>query len=223
MAQREYKTVAMPQLLSGRRRRGQSHAEMVAEIVSSVINKQSAAGWSYAGADSFRTMERAGLFGRPREAVYTVLIFERALREARAEPPDLAIPEPERRDERPRDRAQDRVQDRMHDRAHDRLEPAARAPSRRAPPPDPLAAERLNGAGRARRREPDGFSEEDPREPAAAPGRPRPPIGAPDRPLDLERRDVAREQPAASARRRPRFVDDEVDDWEDPPRGRGRR
>lgn len=81
MSRREYKTVAMPQLLKARRRRGQTRAEMVAEIVSLVINKQAGMGWRYVGTDSFRTVERRGLLGGAVETVYTVLVFDREVGE----------------------------------------------------------------------------------------------------------------------------------------------
>ncbi|MEO1293089.1 MAG: hypothetical protein AAFV62_09710 [Pseudomonadota bacterium] len=77
MAELEYKTVAMPQLVRGRRKRRQTRAEMVAELVSTVINKQAAQGWRYAGTDTFTCFERPRLFARRVETVYTVLIFDR--------------------------------------------------------------------------------------------------------------------------------------------------
>ncbi len=96
MSRTEYKTVAMPQLVRGRRRRGQSRGEMIAETLSRVINEQSQSGWSYVGADHFRTIERAGLFRPAEEVVYTVLVFERSApeRRERKEPPLRAEPEP---------------------------------------------------------------------------------------------------------------------------------
>lgn len=73
---REYKTVAMPQRVTARRR-GRSRAETIAEAVSEVINTQARRGWSYVGADTFTAQERSGLFGRWEERAYSVLVFER--------------------------------------------------------------------------------------------------------------------------------------------------
>lgn len=77
MARREYKAVAMPQLVTGPRRRGRGGAELVAETVGKVINAQAARGWVYAGSDSYRAMERPRWWSRPEEVIYTVLLFER--------------------------------------------------------------------------------------------------------------------------------------------------
>lgn len=104
MDRREYKTVALPQLMDGRRRRGQSKAEMIGDIVSGVINQQARAGWRYVGADAYRTMERASLIGGKRETVYTVLIFEKTVPvDGRIEPSlgdDAAIDAPTARGRR---------------------------------------------------------------------------------------------------------------------------
>lgn len=83
---REYKTVAMPQLLPAKRRRGRSAAEAVAEALSGVINAQAQRGWSYVGADTFRAMEKRGLFGGREEVVYTVLVFDREAGSGPVEP-----------------------------------------------------------------------------------------------------------------------------------------
>lgn len=89
MREMEYKTVAMPQLVTGRRRRRQTRAEMIAETMSSVINKQAEAGWSYLRADTFQTFERKSWF-HPREiATYTVLVFARPAAQSEAEKPVL--------------------------------------------------------------------------------------------------------------------------------------
>lgn len=78
----EYKTVAMPQIVRGRRRRRQTRAEMIAETLSTVINRQAEAGWGYVRADSFQTYERKTWF-HPREVVsYTVLVFSRPISDA---------------------------------------------------------------------------------------------------------------------------------------------
>lgn len=82
---RTYKTVPMPTAIRGGRLMGQSRAERVAAAMADVINKEAAQGWSYLGSDTVRTQERQGLFGGMREAVYTVLVFERVA-QSRVEP-----------------------------------------------------------------------------------------------------------------------------------------
>ncbi|MEM6669125.1 MAG: hypothetical protein AAF661_07890 [Pseudomonadota bacterium] len=77
MRELEYKTVAMPQVVRGRRRRRQTRAEMIAETLSAVINKQSEAGWSYVRADTFQANERKSWFHTPELINYTVLVFSR--------------------------------------------------------------------------------------------------------------------------------------------------
>lgn len=77
MARMEYKAVAMPQLVAGRRRPGHSSAELIAEMVSEIINARAERGWNYAGSDRYRAMERKHWWSRSEEVIYTVLLFER--------------------------------------------------------------------------------------------------------------------------------------------------
>lgn len=83
MTQLEYKAVALPQLVPGKRRKGQESAEVIAEMVSKLINAQAERGWAYSGSDSYRAMERRAWWSRPEEVVYTVLLFEREVGAAR--------------------------------------------------------------------------------------------------------------------------------------------
>ncbi|MEO1329581.1 MAG: hypothetical protein AAFW46_07965 [Pseudomonadota bacterium] len=115
MSRREYKTVAMPQIVKGRRRMRQSRAEMIAELLSGVINRQAQQGWAYVRADTFRTLQRRTWFHRSEEVAYTVLVFER---EARVEAAAAAAP---RRDAAPA------PESRQPQRTPQRTEPAAPA------------------------------------------------------------------------------------------------
>ncbi|MEM9724886.1 MAG: hypothetical protein AAF909_05405 [Pseudomonadota bacterium] len=93
---RTYKTVAMPEALKGGRRLGRTRAERAAAAMAEIINAEAEAGWTYLGSDTVRMSERAGLFGGMREAVYTVLVFER---ETAPESRRLEHREPARREE----------------------------------------------------------------------------------------------------------------------------
>lgn len=92
MANLEYKAVAMPQLVAGRRRRGQASGELIAELVSKTINVQAERGWAYSGSESYRALEKRNWWSRSEEVIYTVLLFEReaAAAAARAEPEEAA-------------------------------------------------------------------------------------------------------------------------------------
>lgn len=79
---RQYKTVAMPSAVRGGRKLGRTKAERVANAMADIINVEAEAGWTYLGSDAVRMEERVGLFGRRRETVYTVLVFERGGAEA---------------------------------------------------------------------------------------------------------------------------------------------
>lgn len=84
----------MPQLVTGRRRRGQGAPEMIAETVGKLINAQAARGWTYAGSDSYRTIERPRWWSRPEEVIYTVLLFERPTESEAAGPSRAAAAPP---------------------------------------------------------------------------------------------------------------------------------
>ncbi|MCI4662336.1 MAG: hypothetical protein MRY63_11030 [Neomegalonema sp.] len=73
----EYKTVAMPQEIRGRRKRRQSRAEMIAETVAGVINQEAQQGWHYVGTDTFTCWERPFFLARKEMITYTVMIFSR--------------------------------------------------------------------------------------------------------------------------------------------------
>lgn len=78
MERLEYKTVALPQMVRGKKKRRQSTAEMVAETLGRTINKHSTDGWTYLRAESMRGEETQGfLFRKSVEVTYTVLIFVR--------------------------------------------------------------------------------------------------------------------------------------------------
>ena len=75
----EYKTVALPQIVQGKRRRGMSEADLVAETLGEVIHLEAVEGWEYLRSDILAAGTRGGLFSRePRITHYTVLIFRRA-------------------------------------------------------------------------------------------------------------------------------------------------
>ncbi len=94
MAHLEYKAVAMPQLVAGRRRRGQASGELIAELVAKTINTQAERGWAYSGSESYRAIERRHWWSRSEEVIYTVLLFERE-----------TLPGAARRDEEPAPRS----------------------------------------------------------------------------------------------------------------------
>lgn len=76
---REYKAVAMPKSVRGRRRRGKTRGDFVADAVADILNREADAGWRYVRSDVVHLHERAGLFGALHEVVHTVLVFERPI------------------------------------------------------------------------------------------------------------------------------------------------
>jgi len=79
MATFEYTTVALPELVRGRTKRKQTRGEMIAANVAEAINAQAQEGWEYVGCDHFNTVESAGIFKRPAECTYSVLIFRKRI------------------------------------------------------------------------------------------------------------------------------------------------
>lgn len=75
----EYKTVALPQIVQGKRRRGMSEADLVAETLGELIHLEAVDGWEYLRSDVLAAGARPGLFSRePKITHYTVLVFRRA-------------------------------------------------------------------------------------------------------------------------------------------------
>lgn len=128
---REYKTVAMPQFLNARPKRGRSRADAIADALSDAINREAVDGWSYLRAEQFRTHERRNIFSRAEEVGYSVLVFVRDAPAERAAGVSAAVAEPTL------------------------VEPPA--PRRRAP--DPAVAEPERAAPRPSRRPAERFSE----------------------------------------------------------------
>lgn len=74
----EYKTVALPQIVQGRRRRGVSEADFVAETMGELIHLEAVDGWEYMRADTLAAGARAGMFSKePKITYYSVLVFRR--------------------------------------------------------------------------------------------------------------------------------------------------
>ncbi len=74
----EYKTVALPQLVQPKRKRGMSEADLVAETLGELIHLEAVDGWEYMRSDILAAGGRSGMFSREaRITQYTVLIFRR--------------------------------------------------------------------------------------------------------------------------------------------------
>jgi hypothetical protein len=74
----EYKTVALPQTVEGKRRRGQSEADQVAMALGEIIHEETTDGWEYMRSDILAARGRSGFFSREVPVnTYTVLIFRR--------------------------------------------------------------------------------------------------------------------------------------------------
>ena len=74
----EYKTVALPQTVQGRRRRGVSEADLVAETLGELIHLEAVDGWEYFRSDILAAGTRGGMFSKePKVTYYSVLVFRR--------------------------------------------------------------------------------------------------------------------------------------------------
>ncbi len=74
----EYKTVALPQVVQAKRRRGVSEADFVAETMGELIHLEAVDGWEYLRADTLAAGSRGGMFSRePKITYYSVLVFRR--------------------------------------------------------------------------------------------------------------------------------------------------
>ena len=79
----EYKTVALPQIVQGKRKRGISEADVVAETFGEVIHLEAVDGWEYMRADILSAGTRGGMFSKePVVTHYSVLVFRRTLESA---------------------------------------------------------------------------------------------------------------------------------------------
>lgn len=76
----EYKTVALPQTVQGKRRRGISEADLVAETLGELIHLEAVDGWEYLRSDVLAAGARGGMFSKEmRVTYYSVLVFRRVL------------------------------------------------------------------------------------------------------------------------------------------------
>jgi len=76
----EYKTVALPQTVQGKRRRGVSEADLVAETLGELIHLEAVDGWEYQRSDILAAGTRGGMFSKEmRVTYYSVLVFRRML------------------------------------------------------------------------------------------------------------------------------------------------
>lgn len=76
----EYKTVALPQTVQGKRRRGVSEADFVAEMLGELIHIEAVDGWEYMRSDILAAGSRGGMFMKePKVTYYSVLVFRRAM------------------------------------------------------------------------------------------------------------------------------------------------
>jgi len=79
----EYKTVAMPQTVQGKRKRGISEADLVAGTFGEVIHLEAVEGWEYMRADILAAGTRGGMFSKePTVTYYSVLVFRRTMESA---------------------------------------------------------------------------------------------------------------------------------------------
>lgn len=74
----EYKTVALPQTVQAKRKRGMSEADHVAETLGELIHTEAVDGWEYMRSDILAAGSRGGMFSKEAKVTqYTVLIFRR--------------------------------------------------------------------------------------------------------------------------------------------------
>jgi len=74
----EYKTVALPQTVQSKRRRGVSEADLVAETLGELIHVEAAEGWEYMRSDILAAGSGGGMFSKESKVTYySVLIFRR--------------------------------------------------------------------------------------------------------------------------------------------------
>jgi len=74
----EYKTVALPQTVQAKRKRGVTEADLVAETLGELIHVEAVDGWEYMRSDVLAAGSRGGMFSKaPTITQYTVLIFRR--------------------------------------------------------------------------------------------------------------------------------------------------
>ena len=74
----EYKTVALPQVVQAKRRRGVSEADFVAETLGELIHLEAVDGWEYLRADTLAAGSRGGMFSKEAKVThYSVLVFRR--------------------------------------------------------------------------------------------------------------------------------------------------
>lgn len=79
MSQFEYKTIALPSVVEGRRGR-LSEADFVAQTLETAIHAESIDGWEYYRAETLIAAPRRGWLGTQGvERSYTVLVFRRVL------------------------------------------------------------------------------------------------------------------------------------------------
>lgn len=87
----EYKTVALPQTVQAKRKRGMSEADLVAETLGELIHTEAVDGWEYMRSDILAAGSRGGMFSKESKVTqYTVLIFRRI--QEGAWPTELAPP-----------------------------------------------------------------------------------------------------------------------------------
>lgn len=73
----EYKTVALPRSINQRRKRRQTEADMVAELLGKTLNDEARERWEYVRAETLTTPGSGGLMKKSEPAAFVVLIFRR--------------------------------------------------------------------------------------------------------------------------------------------------
>ncbi len=87
----EYKTVALPQTVLAKRKRGMNEADLVAETLGELIHIEAVDGWEYMRSDVLAAGSRGGMFSKEAKIThYTVLIFRRM--QEGAWPTEMALP-----------------------------------------------------------------------------------------------------------------------------------
>jgi len=74
----DYKTVALPQTVQGKRKRGVSEADLVAATLGELIHLEAVDGWEYMRSDILAAGSRGGMFSKESKVTsYSVLVFRR--------------------------------------------------------------------------------------------------------------------------------------------------
>lgn len=75
----EYKTVAIAQTISRRRKRKETAVHVIQSETTDILNNNAVEGWEFIGTEIMKTFDRKGMFGAPTEKNFTVFLFKRPI------------------------------------------------------------------------------------------------------------------------------------------------